>query len=490
MIVQFRLDEASRARPDIAYAIGTIAPLLDAPYRILPPGAGQEPGAPIVFVGDPAHAPADAAVTIRATRWAAWPPDRVDAASFDGTPLLVGPEADLEASSERELPSAWLRTVLFVLLREEELLSSARDQWECFSGFQSRLYALKLLDRPLLHGLVDLLARRLRAWSERSHVTLPAVPRWRNGAPFAAALSHDVDWTRRFSVTEGLRLLSRGRSPRSYALRHGLSTVAAALGRDRALPDPYWNFDRWMKEEADRGHRSAFYFFADRPSPLHPYDATYRYSDPIRFQGETTTIAGMMRRMSEAGFEVGLHGSYRSHRDGDELARQRADVERAVGSPIVGLRQHFLRFDVASTWQAQERAGFLYDSTLGYNEALGFRAGLAAPFHPFDPGAGRPMRLLELPVTAMDGVLFRTLKLDGAEASRRIVAHLEEVEAARGLAVLLWHPNVADTEAFPGWWEAYLAALDYLQRRGAWVATPRDLSVWWLERSAQTNGGS
>jgi peptidoglycan/xylan/chitin deacetylase (PgdA/CDA1 family) len=490
MIVQFRFDEASWSRPEIPYAIETIAPLLDCRYRILPPSVDATPDSPVVFIGEPGRAPANAAVCVLAGPGSAWPRERVVAASFDGAPLLVGPGADVGVASGRELPSAWLRTLAYVLLREEERQTSVRDQWECFSAFQSRLHELALLDRPIVHGLADALGHRIHAWCERHHLTLPGLPRWKGDAPFAAVLSHDVDWTRRFSVVEGLRLLARARGPRSYALRHGLSTIAASLTRDWRQPDPYWSFDRWMEEEARRGYRSAFYFFAERPGRPHPYDATYRYSDPILFQGAQTTIANMMRRMVEGGFEVGLHGSYLSHRDTHELARQRTEVERAVGSPLAGLRQHFLRFDIEATWSAQDGAGFGYDSTLGYNEAIGFRAGLAAPFHPFDPGRGRPLDLLELPVTAMDGVLFRTMRLDGPGAARRIVEHLETVEASRGLAVLLWHPNAADAQAFPGWWEAYLAALDHLGRRGAWVTTPRELTAWWLARAAQAKGGS
>jgi hypothetical protein len=46
------------------------------------------------------------------------------------------------------------------------------------------------------------------------------------------------------------------------------------------------------------------------------------------------------------------------------------------------------------------------DATLGFNEALGFRAGEAAPYHPWDAGGRAPLTLIELPLSAMDGVLF------------------------------------------------------------------------------------
>ena len=66
----------------------------------------------------------------------------------------------------------------------------------------------------------------------------------------------------------------------------------------------------------------------------------------------------------------------------------------------------------------------------------------------------------------------------------RVREHLERVEAVGGLAMLLWHPNAAAEEYFPGWWPCYLAALDHIAARGAWVATPAEIAAWWRERDA------
>ena len=189
--------------------------------------------------------------------------------------------------------------------------------------------------------------------------------------------------------------------------------------------------------------------------------------------------------MRRRGHEVGLHGSYLSHTSAEELRRQRAQIAHGLGSEVSevsGCRQHFLRLEIGATWHAQAAAGFGYDTTLGYNEALGFRAGIAAPYRPWDLATGEPYGLWQLPLTAMDGTLFRTLKLDAAAAVAAIRQHLDIVEAAGGLAVLLWHPNAADERSFPGWWAGYLGALDDLLRRSAWVAPAGEIARWWQER--------
>jgi peptidoglycan/xylan/chitin deacetylase (PgdA/CDA1 family) len=268
-------------------------------------------------------------------------------------------------------------------------------------------------------------------------------------------------------------------------VRKGLDTALRTLARAGRARDPYWNFERWAGEESRRGFRSCFYFCPPAPRTRHEYDAHYTMDDTLEFEGRRTTVRGMVRALAERGFEIGLHGAYLSHLDTEELAREKRQIEEALGQPVAGIRQHFLRFEAARTWPAQARAGFGYDTTLGYNEAIGFRAGIAAPFPAWDAERGAPLDMLELPLTAMDGALFRTMKLDAAAAAAKVREHLERVEAVGGLAVLLWHPNAAAEEHFPGWWPCYLAALDHIAARSAWVATPAEIAAWWRERNVR-----
>ena len=89
----------------------------------------------------------------------------------------------------------------------------------------------------------------------------------------------------------------------------------------------------------------------------------------------------------------------------------------------------------------------------------------------------------------MDGALFRTLKLGSDQAAEAVTRHLDQVEAAGGLAVLLWHPNAAAEGLFPGWWTAYRHLLDELGRRSVWVATARTIADWWRDRTAGASDG-
>ena len=498
MTIAFVFDARAWGQPRARWTIATIAPLLDAPWREVPAGAGGEGGAlrkdeVAVFVGDPAGAPADAAVVIPLRDWPAWSAAWLQRAEFRGAPIAA-PGTIEPPLHERDFPPQWLPALWYAMSRQEEREDPRRDQWSCFSGAYTRLAAIGLLETPWVNACVNVLRRTLDQACQARGAALGRVPRWKNGAPFAVALSHDVDDVRLRSVRQALRLVSAARSPGSYAVRGGLTALARSLAP--AATDPYAQFERWAAEESRRGFRSTFFAFA-RPRRAHEYDALYTLGDRVSFEGKRPRVGSMFRALAGEGFEIGMHGSYESWRDETALTAQRAALAAATGQKVPATRQHFLRFDLAATWDAQEAAGFETDATLGYNEAIGFRAGIGAPFHPWDPardnggdqprGGGRD--LLEVPLTLMDGALFRAMGLSPQEAVVRTIAHLSAVESAGGMAGLLWHPNAAAESLFPGWWPCFVAALDHLAARGAWVTSVGEIATWWRERSLRLAAG-
>jgi peptidoglycan/xylan/chitin deacetylase (PgdA/CDA1 family) len=189
-----------------------------------------------------------------------------------------------------------------------------------------------------------------------------------------------------------------------------------------------------------------------------------------------------LRAIREKGWDIGLHGSYDSFIDEDMLKRQKVMLENALDSRITGVRQHYLRFSAQDTPPVQEKAGFLYDSTLGYNEDIGFRAGLAAPFFVYDNKNRKKSNILELPLAVMDGSLFLSRRYTNQEAFNKVKELIDGVEAVGGLIVFLWHNKARDTQDFPGWWETYLSILEYLHGRKAWMTNASQLAEWWVDR--------
>ena len=80
--------------------------------------------------------------------------------------------------------------------------------------------------------------------------------------------------------------------------------------------------------------------------------------------------------------------------------------------------------------------GAAYDSTVGYNETVGYRAGTTQVFKPLQAS-----RLLELPQHVMDTALFYRahLGLSQREASTYLSRIVDNAEQFGGCLTINWH---------------------------------------------------
>lgn len=334
-----------------------------------------------------------------------------------------------------------LAEAFFHLARVEER-GGARDEHGRFRAASS---CLDPLDPPL-----ERLRRRLGV----------EPPRWQ-GARFAVALTHDVDTPWKWTGT-GLRgaaarvkadvLGGRARS----ALRETWGLAGAPIHRLTGT-DPYWSFDRILADERRSGASSTFFVMADHAHELDgPVPESYAERRPQ-----------LVRTILEGGAEVGLHGSYSSAEDAGRLANEKKQLEELAG-PVSGQRYHFLRVDPNRNLADVEAAGFAYDSSLGFSDAPGFRAGVAHPFRPWDFERDAPRELVEVPLAAMDVTLSaeRYLNLSAAQAEGRLSSLLDWAAENGGGFAVLWHSEQYDSALLPGWDRLYRRFIESVYERG------------------------
>ena len=334
-----------------------------------------------------------------------------------------------------------LAEAFFHLARIEEC-NSARDEHGRFRAASS---CLDPLDPPL-----ERLRRRLGA----------EPPRW-GGARFAVALTHDVDTPWKWTPT-GLRGAAArakaellGGRPRS-GLRELRSLAGWPLHKARGT-DPFWSFDRIIEDERRNDASSTFFLMADH---AHELDGLAAESyERLRPRLVETLLAGSA--------EVGLHGSYSAAEDGDRLAAEKESLERLAG-PVRGQRYHFLRLDPHRNLSHLEAAGFAYDSTLGFNDAPGFRAGIAHPFRPWSLERDSAHEIVEIPLAAMDVTLSaeRYLGLSTSQAAERLRALLDWAAEHGGGFAVLWHSEQYDPAITPGWDRLYRQFMEDVRTRG------------------------
>src|SRR5262249_14599496 len=135
---------------------------------------------------------------------------------------------------------------------------------------------------------------------------------------------------------------------------------------------------------------SALYW---KSSPYSDHDSGYDLFD--------SKIQAVSRWACENGIELGAHPGYYTYLLQQHLSDQLESIRRAAGTRHIGGRQHYLRWS-PQTWEDWEMCGMAYDSSLGYADEIGFRAGTCIPYRPWLLGPGREASLLEIPLTVMD----------------------------------------------------------------------------------------
>ncbi len=337
------------------------------------------------------------------------------------------------------LPYDPLAAAFYCLSRYEEYLSFVPDAHGRFSAAASGLAALGWLQQPLVEQWAQAVGKCLQTYFPGLPIRPPA---------YAWQPTFDID--------------------NAYAIRHkGWGRTAAGLAADlrpgrwghlrtrwRVLrgqqPDPFDTYDRLHAWHTAAGLRPIFFFQIgdygrfDKNLPVH--------RAPLqRLIRRTTTYA-----------DVGLHPSYPSSEQPARFATERDRLVAICPQPVIRSRQHYLRFRLPDTYRHLRAAGLQEEHSMGFADAVGFRAGTSRPFWWYDLAREAATDLRVVPFACMDVTLRR--QFGTATAALAAVGELiDHVRAARGQFTTLFH-NESVGGAAAGWpgWENFYP--DLLQR--------------------------
>jgi hypothetical protein len=355
---------------------------------------------------------------------------------FDDTPvsLIFGqkkPFFSQKSPTHAVLHTDVVAAAFFMVTRWEEYVRPERDRYGRFPATASLAHRAGFLGRPVVHEWAELLRHAFRqvGWSA---ATRPA-------RQYRVVLSCDVDHP---------RLWWRGIEK--------IKTLAGALMRPRtaqawhfwwknhlwAQRDPFDTFDRMLD-----GYDSVqFNFLGDRPRH---FDCWYDLRHPF--------VGRLMERIAvhPGGHRIGFHPSREAHDDAARFDHELASLRAVSPLPVETGRHHYLCFEAPRTWRRWAEAGLKVDSTLGYSECEGFRAGMCVPFEVFDVEARQPLPLREQPLVVMDVTLAEYRRLSPKAAQARVAELAAQVERHHGELTVLWHNSSLHTPE----WAAYDAAV-------------------------------
>jgi peptidoglycan/xylan/chitin deacetylase (PgdA/CDA1 family) len=271
------------------------------------------------------------------------------------------------------------------------------------------------------------------------------ITQWPDNAQFGLILTHDVD-----RVKKSYQYITHFfRTGRFYHLKSIFQKI-----------NPYWTFDKIMEIERRLNVRSTFFFLNESKKvnvfKLKSYELAigrYRITEP--------KIANIIKTLDTEGWEIGLHGSFESYHNKKLMSKEKKDLEKIIGKPVKGIRQHYLNLKIPDTWIYQKELGFEYDATFG-NKELGFRDNIKNIFIP------NSVDIYVVPTAIMDAVLFDKFK-NYKESWEKVISIVQEAKKAHGVLCIIWHTERFNNNDFPGQAQFYIDLINYCKQEGAWI---------------------
>jgi hypothetical protein len=342
---------------------------------------------------------------------------------------------------------------------------------------------------PTLDVHIDL----LRGWILRAELPMLEIPNRPGACDFAVCLTHDVDFINmrdHINDRSVLGFIARALIPRN--LRNARSQFvwsrlwknwAAVLSLPavylRLCRDIWFDIDRYA--EIERGLEPTYFFLPrkDHPGEAAPGAGPVSRAAPALRAARYNVgeHASLLADLKNGGAEIAIHGIDAWH-SAQHARTERTLIGSVAAAEPAGVRVHWLYFSPSSP-QHLERAGFSYDSTLGFNEAVGFRSGTTQVFRL--PGTAG---LLELPLNIMDSALFYRGRMGLSERDALTACGdlIDTMKKYGGALTINWHTRSLNPER--NWDSFYLELLSLLKAHRVWFANARTVVEWFRGRRA------
>jgi hypothetical protein len=327
----------------------------------------------------------------------------------------------------------------------------------------------------------------IKEWISEAGISVPEIPPVPHGYDFICCLTHDVDFAgirHHFfdrtmagfiyrALVGSIYNVMKGQSPGSNVLKNwgaALKLPGVYLG---VAQDFWMEFDRFLELEKGLG---GTYFFL----PFKNREGCLKSGKPPRIRACKYGLEDVrleIEKLMGQGCEIGLHGidAWISPEKGRE---EYLRISQISSQPEIGVRMHWLYSDPESP-RILDQLGFSYDSTAGYNEAVGYRAGTTQVYRP--PGV---QNMLELPLHIQDTALFYPdrMNLSPQKALRKVEGLIENAEKLGGVLTINWHHRSLGPERL--WEDFYAELLGLLKGKKVWFGTARQIVQWFRRRRA------
>jgi len=271
-----------------------------------------------------------------------------------------------------------LETIFFHISRMEEWQCNDQDldEWDMMKTDQQFLVRYQLHQIPVVDQLVYAFGKSIGIISDPPKSTI--------------RITHDIDET--MQSTNFLKSL-RSSAGIIWRRQNWTSIIRTWKALFNNQKNNYDTFD-WMLSDSATMEK-CIYFLVDGKTK---YDTPYDLGTP-RMQ----TIFQMCK---EKNYKIGIHPSYACWKNQKKFKAEKEKLEALVNLPIEISRQHYLHFDFKITPNILDQQNIKEDSTMGFNDRIGFRCGTGFGYHLYDFENEKPFNFIETPLVVMDSSLL------------------------------------------------------------------------------------
>jgi len=272
-------------------------------------------------------------------------------------------------------------------------------------------------------------------------------------ARFAVCLTHDID-----SINSGWK------EDAYWSLKKGgLKSVFHIIRNKINGIDTWFTFDKITQAEKNLNVSSSFYFLAKK--------GKYRNISNADYNIQSDNIKSAIELVENAGSELAIHGSYRTHDDTESFHKEYSLFK----NKILGNRFHFLEFDIEKSPEVLQKNGIKYDTTLGFAESIGFRNSYCHPYYLYDFKNNCRSEVLEIPLIVMDTTLRKYCRINQHEVLSILDPLIPEIEKFEGVLTLSWHNTSFSEYKYRGWSKIYSDLLCHLRTKNAWLTKASEI---------------
>jgi hypothetical protein len=335
-------------------------------------------------------------------------------------------------TSDNEIPFDIFAASFFLLSRYEEYLPHNKDEYGRYSHKESTAFKYNFLHLPL----VDIWLQEFKSILKTKNASLVFTPSHFNYLP-----TYDIDIAYSY-MHKGFKRNLGGVLKDTLKGKFNLAKMRINVLKQKQK-DPYDTYD-YLDALHKKYNLSPIYFF------LVGQQGKYDKNIPITH----TAMQSLIKNTAEK-YAIGIHPSFQSNWNNEALVTEINSLS-TVAKPISKNRQHYIYFDIQTTFSHLISLQITDDYSMGYGSINGFRASTSHSHNWFDVKNNEVTSLRMHPFCYMEANSFFEQKMNCEEASEELNHYKHIVKKVNGTLITIWHNfSLGEEPQWIGWREVY-----------------------------------